>query len=143
MSQATESTITSARRPKTSPVRFIGAGRPEFAPPPDAAQAAHAAFVAAIAALTPPRIVGTPDAADVHNRVDHIRAVFRALVRYQQEIVTDTADQLPTAGSVDLGKIDNVLIDAQNEDDDSPYDVVAVLNRMGCHIALRGLVAAE
>ena len=132
---ATVSTTTLDRRPKTSPKRF--------APPSDAAQAAHAAFVAAIAALTPPRIVGTPDAADVRNRVDHIRAVFRALVRYQQEIVADTADKLPAAGSVDLVEIDNILFDAQNEDDDSPYDVVAALNRLGCHIAVRGLVAAE
>src|ERR1700719_3123892 len=125
---ATESTTTLDRLPKTSPERFTRARCPEFAAPPDAAQPPHAAFVATIAALTPPRIVGTPDAADVRNRVDHIRAVFHALVRYQQEIVTDTADMLPTAGSIDLGKIDNLLIDAQNEDDDSPYDVVAALN---------------
>ena len=127
----------------TATLRKAGVRVPEFASPPDAAQAAHAAFVAAIAALTPPRIVGTPDAADVRNRVDHIRAVFRALVRYQQEIVADTADKLPAAGSVDLVEIDNILFDAQNEDDDSPYDVVAALNRLGCHIAVRGLVAAE
>jgi hypothetical protein len=99
---------------------------------------AHAQLLATLASLTPPRIVGTADAADVLTRTEHLQAVHGAIIEYLEEVLDDTVTHLP-AGPANQHEIELIVWDAVNRDPD--YDVVAWLSRAGCPLGLRA--AAE
>jgi|SRR6267143_1369147 hypothetical protein len=94
---------------------------------------AHANMIRALVALSPNRIAGTADAADVLNRTEHLQAVHGAVIEYLEEILSDTMDHLQ-AGPVDQREIELIVWDAVNRDPD--YDVIAWLSRAGCPLGL-------
>jgi hypothetical protein len=116
MSQATN-------RVNANSVRF---SRPERA---------HTDLTRALSALSPHRVVGNADAADIAARADLMREVFVAAVRYEEAIVADTIDHLPPMTARDREEIVKYLWDSINEDSD--YDIIADLNRAGVCLDVR------
>jgi hypothetical protein len=95
---------------------------------------AHRALIAQLAALAPRPIVGFADAADVEARTDHLQAVFKAVIEYEQAAITDTVDHLAAVRN-HRGEVVDLLWDSINEDPD--WDIVAALSRAGCSLGFR------
>jgi hypothetical protein len=97
LSNAVRALITGAgAKPSTNPVR-----------------AAHAEFVAALAAHPPWPIPLYADATDLEDRADHLKTVLNAVSVYVTAILDDTAQNLP--GSLDLRQIDALLSDLTSD----------------------------
>jgi hypothetical protein len=86
---------------------------------------AHLNLIQSLTVLFPPRIVGQADAADIESRADHLQQVFRAVIRYEEAVIADTAERI--AGP-HRGKVAEHLWDAISEPD---WDIVAALERAG------------
>ena len=78
-------------------------------PPSSPIRAAHAEFVAALAAHSPQTIPLNADAIDLEDRAEHLDRVLRALSVYVTVILDDTAQNVP--GTLDLPDIEAVLAD--------------------------------
>jgi len=96
-------------------------------------QRAHLDLIQSLTVLFPPRIAGQADAADVESRTDHLQAVFRAVIRYEEAVIADTADHLTAAGAR-RGEVESILWDAISDDPD--WDIIAALDGAGCHLGL-------
>ena len=97
LSNAIRALITGASaKPSTNPVR-----------------AAHAEFVAAVAGHPPWSMPLHPDASDLEDRADHLKAVLDALSVYVAAILDDTAQNVP--GGLDLRQTDALLSDLTSE----------------------------
>jgi hypothetical protein len=76
-------------------------------------QAAHAEFVAALAAHTPWPIPVGVNAAAVEDRADHLNKVLSTLSVYLTAILDDTAQNVP--GGLDLRHADALLSDLTSD----------------------------
>jgi hypothetical protein len=91
----------------------------------------HLELIQRLSVLFPHQIVGGPaDTADVEARIDHLRAIFRAVLDYEQAVIEDTAAQIVGGRR---GEIVQHLWDGISDDDDW---VVAALERAGCRLDL-------
>jgi hypothetical protein len=75
--------------------------------------AAHAAFVAALAAHPPWTIPLDADALDLEDRADHLGKVLSALSVYVAVILDDTAQNVP--GGLDLPHVEAILFDLASD----------------------------
>src|SRR5215831_4697120 len=73
-------------------------------------QAAHIDLIGALAVLKPHAIIGNADAADLHERADHLREVFRAVTGYVNAVITDTADS--ATATIDRKEIAAIMADS-------------------------------
>jgi hypothetical protein len=89
----------------------------------------------ALSALSPARIVGIADAADVLTRTEQMKAVHSIVIAYLEELMFDAVDHLEAARPVNQREVENIIWDAVNED--PLYDPVAWLCRAGCPLELR------
>jgi len=93
-------------------------------------QAAHAAFVGAVAANPPSPIRRDPEAIDLENRADHLRSLLCALSFYMTAVLDDTAQN--ALGGLDLRQIEALLSDLTSE-------VSGTVRRAADALAGRGL----
>jgi hypothetical protein len=82
-------------------------------PSPSPVRAAHAEFVAALAAHPPRTIPLDADAIDLEDRADHLSQVFGALSVYVAVILDDTAQN--ASGRLDLPDVEAVLADLASD----------------------------
>ena len=75
--------------------------------------AAHERFIVSLAGQRPRPILVDPDAADLHDRADHLDKVFNAVSAYVAVILDDTAQN--TLGGLNLVHIEAVLSDLSSE----------------------------
>ena len=75
--------------------------------------AAHAEFVASLAASRPRPIPIDADALDLEDRADHLNEVLGALSVYLAVILDDTAQNIP--GSVDLRDAEGLIADLASD----------------------------
>jgi hypothetical protein len=95
-------------RPDPSQPRDYAGAKPSASP----VRAAHAEFVAALAAH-PPRTPLDADALDLEDRADHLNQVLSAMSVYVAVILDDTAQNVP--GTLDLPNIEAVLADIASD----------------------------
>ena len=72
-------------------------------------QAAHIDLIGALAVLKPHTIIGNADAADLRERADHLREVFRAVTGYVNAVITDSADS--ATATIDRKEIAAIMAD--------------------------------